>query len=72
MFNDCDVALIHRILLFFVSIVFIIFLLIGATASYSKEQSSAEKFLIIYKWTRLIYFAIYKTVTVEVEEFISY
>jgi len=46
MFNDCDVALIHRILLFFVSIVFIIFLLIGATASYSEEKKTVKKLLV--------------------------
>ena len=38
-------ALIKRILLFFASIVFIIFLLIGATTSYAKEQTSSEKLL---------------------------
>jgi len=39
------VALIKRILFFLASIVFIIFLLIGATTSYGNEQSSSEKLL---------------------------
>lgn len=38
-------ALIIRILLFLASIVFTIVLLIGATTSYAKEQTSAEKLL---------------------------
>ena len=38
-------ALIKRILFFLASIVFIIFLLIGATTSYGNEQSSSEKLL---------------------------
>jgi len=39
------VALIHRILWFIVSIVLIIIVLIGATASYSKEKITIEKLL---------------------------
>ena len=38
-------ALLKRVLLFCLSIVLIIFYLIGATTSYAKEQTSAEKLL---------------------------
>ena len=38
-------ALLKRILLFCLSVVFSVFLLIGATSSYSKEQISAEDIL---------------------------
>ena len=38
-------ALLKRVLLFCLSIVFIIFYLIGATSSYAKELTSAEEIL---------------------------